>query len=243
MFETKRVTREEQTLVIDDAELTGILPSGTDASSYIAQFKMNRDGVETHLHIYFHRSHIEAIKHAHVLTAPQLRAVHAKAAKAEEVSKETPKPQREIAEIPRNTPLAIEGKITVLEPGPSEQVNWKDPKLKSPPKRQQESRRLSNREVEELMHQVFRWFTRWRHNNKNNRSNASLDHHLHCYLPSQFGITVEVARSIYQAETYRSITTGYRQRWIGLIHNLRKSGIEDQLPSYLHKKYLPSRSA
>jgi len=243
MFETKRVTREEQTLIIDDAEMIGIMPSGTDTSSYIAQFKMNRDGVETHLHVYLHRSHVEAIKNAHILTAPQLRAVHAKTAKAEEVSKETPKPQREIVEIPKNTPLAIEGKITVLEPGPSEQVNWKDPKLKSPPKRQQESRRLSNREVEELMHQVFRWFTRWRQNNKRNRSNSSLDHHLHCYLPSQFGITVEVARSIYQAETYRSVTTGYRQRWIGLIHNLRKSGIEDQLPSYLHKKYLPSRSA
>ena len=82
MFETKRVTREEQTLVIDDAELIGILPSGTDTSSYIAQFKMNRDGVETHLHIYFNRSHIEAIKHAHILTAPQLRAVHAKSSKS-----------------------------------------------------------------------------------------------------------------------------------------------------------------
>jgi hypothetical protein len=237
MFETKRVTREEQTLIIDDAELVGVMPSGADKSSYIAQFKMNRDGVETHLHVYLHRSHIEAIKNAHVLTAPQLRAVHTKAAKAEEASKEAPKPQREIIEIPKDTPLTIQGKITVLEPGPSEQVNWKDPKLKTPPKRQQESRRLSNREVEELMHQVFRWFKRWRHNKGRNRSNSSLDHYLHCHLPSQFGITVEVAQGIYRADKYRSITTGYRNQWGIFIHNLKKSGIEDQLPGYLRKKY------
>ena len=237
MFETKRVTREEQTLIIDDAELVGVMPSGADKSSYIAQFKMNRDGVETHLHVYLHRSHIEAIKNAHVLTAPQLRAVHTKAAKAEEASKEAPKPQREIIEIPKDTPLTIQGKITVLEPGPSEQVNWKDPKLKTPPKRQQESRRLSNREVEELMHQVFRWFKRWRHNKGRNRSNSSLEHYLHCHLPSQFGIAVEVAQGIYRADKYRSITTGYRNQWGIFIHNLKKSGIEDQLPGYLRKKY------
>ena len=130
MFESKTITRNEQTLFIDDAQMIGIMPTGGEDSSYVVNFKMDRDGVETHLHIHLHRSHIEAIKGAQVLTVPQLRAVHAKAAQAEEVSKESPKPQAEVVEIPKNTPLTIEGKITVLEPGPAEEVNWKDPKLK-----------------------------------------------------------------------------------------------------------------
>ena len=128
MFESKTVTRQEQTLVIDDAEMIGIMPGGGENSSFVVNFKMNRDGVETHLHVHLHRSHIEAIKGAQVLTVPQLKAVHAKAAKAEEVSKEAPKPQTEVVEIPKRTPLTIEGKITVLEPGPAEDINWKDPK-------------------------------------------------------------------------------------------------------------------
>jgi len=239
MFESKRVTREEQTLVIDDAEMIGIMPSGGESSSFVVNFKMERDGVETHLHVHLHRSHIEAIKGAQVLTVPQLKAVHAKAAKAEEVSKESPKPQAEVVEIPKNTPLTIEGKITVLEPGPAEDVNWKDPKLKTPPKRQQESRRLTNKEVEQLMHQVFQWFRRWRHNKGRNRANASLDRYLHVQLPTQFGITVEVAKGIYRGDKYRSITNGYRNQWGIFIHNLKKSGIENQLPSYLKAKYDP----
>ena len=74
MFESKRVTREEQTLVIDDAEMIGIMPSGGESSSFVVNFKMERDGVETHLHVHLHRSHIEAIKGAQVLTVPQLKA-------------------------------------------------------------------------------------------------------------------------------------------------------------------------
>ena len=85
MFESKRVTREEQVLVIDDAELTGITSSGKD-KGFVVNFVMEREGVETHLHVHLSRSHIEAIRDAQVLTVPQLRAVHAKAAKAEEVS-------------------------------------------------------------------------------------------------------------------------------------------------------------
>ena len=238
MFESKRVTREEQVLVIDDAELTGITSSGKD-KGFVVNFVMEREGVETHLHVHLSRSHLEAIRDAQVLTVPQLRAVHAKAAKAEEVSKESPKPKAEVVEIPKNTPLTIEGKITVLEPGPAEEVNWKDPKLKTPPKRQQESRRLTNKEVEELMHQVFQWFRRWRHNKGRNRANASLDRYLHVQLPTQFGITVEVAKGIYRGDKYRSITTGYRNQWGIFIHNLKKSGIENQLPSYLKAKYDP----
>ena len=80
MFESKTITRNEQTLVIDDAQMIGIMPTGGEDSSYVVNFKMDRDGVETHLHIHLHRSHIEAIKGAQVLTVPQLRAVHAKAA-------------------------------------------------------------------------------------------------------------------------------------------------------------------
>ena len=150
MFESKRVTRDEQVLVIDDAELTGITSSGKD-KGFVVNFVMEREGVETHLHVHLSRSHLEAIRDAQVLTVPQLRAVHAKAAQAEEVSKEPPKPEAEVIEVPKNTPVKIETKVTVLEPGPAEQVNWKDPKLKTPPKRQQESRRLSNKEVEEMI--------------------------------------------------------------------------------------------
>ena len=193
--------------------------------------------METHLHVHLSRSHIEAIRDAQVLTVPQLRAVHAKAAKAEEVSKEPPKPEVEVVEVPKNTPVKIETKVTVLEPGPAEQVNWKDPKLKTPPKRQQESRRLSNKEVEEMMHQVFRWFTRWRHNKGRNRKYSSLERYLHVTLPNQFGITLEVAKGIYRGDKYRSISSGYRKEWGIFIHNLKKSGIESELPFYLLKKY------
>tara|TARA_R100000278_G_scaffold2291_4_gene4444 strand:+ start:125 stop:865 length:741 start_codon:yes stop_codon:yes gene_type:complete len=243
MFESKTVTRQEQTLVIDDAEMIGIMPGGGENSSFVVNFKMNRDGVETHLHVHLHRSHIEAIKGAQVLTVPQLKAVHAKAAKAEEVSKEAPKPQTEVVEIPKRTPLTIEGKITVLEPGPAEDINWKDPKLKSPPKRQQDSRRLSFKEVDELMHQVFRWFPRWRQNNrkqKNRNPNyLTLERFLHVTLPGQFGITTEVAKSIYQGDSYRAVTNGYRNQWSILIRSLKKSNMEYQLPMYLRQKYDP----
>ena len=243
MFESKTVTRQEQTLVIDDAEMIGIMPGGGENSSFVVNFKMNRDGVETHLHVHLHRSHIEAIKGAQVLTVPQLKAVHAKAAKAEEVSKEAPKPQTEVVEIPKRTPLTIEGKITVLEPGPAEDINWKDPKLKSPPKRQQDSRRLSFKEVDELMHQVFRWFPRWRQNNrkqKNRNPNyLTLERFLHVTLPGQFGITTEVAKSIYQGDSYRAVTNGYRNQWGILIRSLKKADIENQLPMYLRQKYDP----
>lgn len=236
MFESKRVTREEQVLVIDDAELTGITSSGKD-KGFVVNFVMDREGVETHLHVHLSRSHLEAIRDAQVLTVPQLRAVHAKAAKAEEVSKEPPKPEAEVIEVPKNTPVKIETKVTVLEPGPAEQVNWKDPKLKTPPKRQQESRRLSNKEVEEMMHQVFRWFTRWRHNKGRNRKYSSLERYLHVTLPNQFGITLEVAKGIYRGDKYRSVSGGYRNQWGIFIHNLKKSGIESELPFYLLKKY------
>lgn len=236
MFESKRVTREEQVLVIDDAELTGITSSGND-KGFVINFVMEREGVETHLHVHLSRAHIQAIKDAQVLTVPQLRAVHAKAAKAEEVSKEPPKPEVEVVEVPKNTPVKIETKVTVLEPGPAEQVNWKDPKLKTPPKRQQESRRLSNKEVEEMMHQVFRWFTRWRHNKARNRNYSSLERYLHVTLPNQFGITLEVAKGIYRGDKYRSVSSGYRNQWGIFIHNLKKSGIESELPFYLLKKY------
>ena len=244
MFESKTVTRKEQTLVIDDAEMIGIMPAGGDDSSFVINFKMEREGVETHLHVHLHRSHIEAIKAAHVLTVPQLRAVHAKAAEAEEVSKESPKPQTEVVEIPKDTPLTIEGKITVLEPGPAEDINWKDPKLKSPPKRQQDSRRLSFKEVDELMHQVFRWYPRWRQNNRKQNSYQgrnphylSLERFLHTTLPSQFGITTEAAKSIYLADRYRSVTGEYRNQWGILIRNLKKNNMEHQMPMYLRKKY------
>tara|TARA_R100000406_G_scaffold25522_1_gene16372 strand:- start:64 stop:816 length:753 start_codon:yes stop_codon:yes gene_type:complete len=241
MFESKTITRNEQTLVIDDAEMIGIMPTGGEDSSYVVNFKMDRDGVETHLHVHLHRSHIEAIKSAQVLTVPQLRAVHAKAAQAEEVSKESPKPQTEVVEIPKNTPLTIEGKITVLEPGPAEDINWKDPKLKSPPKRQQDSRRLSFKEVDELMHQVFRWYPRWRQNNRKekgrNPNYLSLERFLHVTLPTQFGITTEVAKSIYLADRYRSVTGEFRNQWGILIRNLKKNNMEHQMPMYLRKKY------
>ena len=45
MFESKRVTREEQVLVIDDAELTGITSSGKD-KGFVVNFVMEREGVE-----------------------------------------------------------------------------------------------------------------------------------------------------------------------------------------------------
>ena len=241
MFESKRVTRDEQTLVIDDAEMIGIMPAGGEDSSFVVNFKMDREGVETHLHIHLHRSHIEAIKAAQVLTVPQLRAVHAKAAEAEEVSKESPKPQTEVVEIPKDTPLTIEGKITVLEPGPAENINWKDPKLKSPPKRQQDTRRLSFKEVDELMHQVFRWYPRWRQNNRKHKNRnphyLSLERFLHVILPGQFGITTEAAKSIYLADRYRSVTLEYRNQWGILIRNLKKNNMEHQMPMYLRKKY------
>lgn len=242
MFESKRVTREEQTLVIDDAEMIGIMPSGGESSSFVVNFKMERDGVETHLHVHLHRSHIEAIKGAQVLTVPQLKAVHAKAAQAEEDSKESPKPQTEVVETPKATSLKIEGKVTVLEPGPAEEINWKDPKLKPPPKqKQQESRRLSFKEVDELMHQVFRWYPRWRQNNrkqKNRNPNyLTFERYLHVVLPGQFGITTEVAKSIYQGDRYRAVTNTYLNQWGILIRSLKKQNIENQMPMYLRKKY------
>jgi hypothetical protein len=227
MFESKRKTIEEQTLIIDDARLVDVrvTGNGTIDVSYI----MERDDTEIRLTVSMQRTHaVDIAKKLGALQPDQLRAMHARIAAQEEppapVVEETPK------EEPKPTPKPAV-RVVELKPGPTQHINWKDPQLTH------KRTRLTDEQIERLLHAVFRYRTKYRHYVRTDRGFESFQHYIEVTLPKQFGVTKDVAKGIYAARSYTHITLGYKAQWGSFIKEMTKYKLERQIPRYLMERW------
>lgn len=231
MFESKRKTIEEQTLVIDDAQLVDVrfTGSGTIDVSYV----MQREDAEIRLTVSMQRSHaVDIAKKLQALQPDQLRAMHARIAATRADAPDKVEPQLEEKPEPTPQPTARPPvRVLELEPGPTQHINWKDPKLTH------KTTRLTDEQVERLLHAVFRYRTKARHYAKTNRGFESFQHYIETTLPEQFGITTSVAKNIYAARSYTHVTLGYKAQWSFFIKEMTKNKLERQIPRYLMERW------
>lgn len=234
MFESKRKTIEEQTLIIDDAKLVDVRVSGkgTIDVSYV----MEREDAEIRLTVSMQRTHaVDIAKKLAALNPDQVRAMHARIAAQEEptapvkeqpATKEEAKPLERPKEEPKPAPRVIK-----LEPGPSQPMNWKDSQLSN------KGTRLSDEQIEHLLHSVFRYRVKYRHYNKTNRAFETFQHYIEVTLPKQFKISKDVARHIYAGRSYTHVTLGYGPKWGAFIKEMTKHGLVRQIPRYLMERW------
>lgn len=232
MFESKRKTIEEQTLVIDDAQLVDVRQtgSGTIDVSYV----MQREDTEIRLTVSMQRAHaVDIAKKLGALQPDQLRAMHARlAASSRADALDTDEPKVEQKAEPKPEPTSRPPvRVVELKPGPTTHINWKDPQLTH------NRTRLTDEQIERLLHAVFRYRTKHRHYSKTNRSFESFQHYLEVTLPKQFGITKDVAKNIYAARSYTHITMGYKAQWGAFIKEMTKHHLERQIPRYLMDRW------
>lgn len=229
MFESKRKTIEEQTLVIEDAQLMDVRETGTGTID--VSYVMQREDTEIRLTVSMQRAHaVDIAKKLGALQPDQLRAMHARIAASradaldtEPAPEEQPKPKDEEARPPV--------RVLELKPGPAQHINWKDPQLTH------KASRLTDEQVERLLHSVFRWRTKYRQHDRINRSFESFQRYIEVTLPNQFGISTAVAKNIYTAKSYTQVTMGYKVQWGQFIKDMTKHHLERQIPRYLMDRW------
>lgn len=232
MFESKRKTIEEQTLIIDDAQFLDVKPTSSDTVD--VHYLMQRDDAEIRLCISMQRAHaLEIGKRILGLSSDQLRAMHTRkaAAAVEPVQAAELKPEE--PEV-YNTPPLNPPRVIELKPGPSKDINWKEIKATAAGNTKN---RLTELQIEQLMHSVFRWRIKYRHADRANQRFESFQHYIEKTLPDQFGISPGVAKNIYAARSYTHITFLYKQQWVAFIKDMAKHHLERQIPRYLMDRW------
>ena len=178
-------------------------------------------------------AHINREHNIKPLAKEQLQAIHAKndVAEIKEAALVTADPVVEIT-IPAKLNTSVKHLPTETYPA----LNWKD---KTPEREAKLYRsKIDPDRITMLLEYVFRWHKRNKYQKSRKDKSCNLAHFLKTYLPKNNNMDFQTCRRIYLAQTYREVTSSYRQQWINLVNDLDNRGYHNEVPDYIRKHYI-----